>query len=43
MLTGGKKKVVTITACRMVDSSASGVNSSKAQCQRRVGKVEVPR
>ena len=40
MLTGGEKKVVIITVCRMVESSASGVNSSIAQCQRRVGKVE---
>ena len=40
MLTGRIKKVALITAHRMVDSHASGINCSKAQHQRRLGKVE---
>ena len=40
MLTGIRKKVTLMMVCKMVDLCASGVKSTKAQRQRRVGKVE---
>ena len=40
MLTGRRKRVALITACRMVESQASGINSSTVQCHRRTGKIE---
>ena len=40
MLTGRINKVALITVHRMVDSQASGINSSKVQRQRSIGQVE---
>ena len=39
ILTGNRKRVALMTVCRTVDSQASGLNSSKSQCQRRIGRV----
>ena len=40
MLTGRRKKFALTTVHRMVDSQASGINSSKVQRQRSIGQVE---
>ena len=39
VMTENRKRVALITACRIVDSQASGLNSSKAQHQRGIGRM----
>ena len=38
-MTGNRKRVVLITAHRIVDAVVSDVNSTKAQCERVIGRV----
>ena len=38
MLKGNRKTIALITTCRLVDSETRGVNSSKAQYEKAIGK-----
>ena len=42
-MTGNRKRVTLITAHRIVDTQACGVNSSKAQHERGIGRIKVVR
>ena len=39
IIAGNRKRVALMTVCRIVDSQVSGLNSSKAQWQRGIGRV----